>query len=53
VKTDDGKVAPPRRPDMKRSMEALIHHFKLYTEGYKPLRRERSVVRLSVIPSAK
>jgi NADH-quinone oxidoreductase subunit D len=31
----DGKVVPPRRADMKRSMEALIHHFKLYTEGYK------------------
>ena len=29
----DNKVAPPRRGDMKRSMEALIHHFKLYTEG--------------------
>jgi NADH-quinone oxidoreductase subunit D len=35
VETDDGKVAPPRRPKMKASMEALIHHFKLYTEGYK------------------
>jgi NADH-quinone oxidoreductase subunit D len=34
VTTDDGKVAPPRRGQMKRSMEALIHHFKLYTEGY-------------------
>jgi len=34
VQTDDGKVAPPRRDEMKRSMEALIHHFKLYTEGY-------------------
>ena len=32
--TDDHKVAPPRRGQMKRSMEALIHHFKLYTEGY-------------------
>ncbi|MDQ2632971.1 MAG: NADH-quinone oxidoreductase subunit D [Pseudomonadota bacterium] len=30
----DGKVVPPRRAAMKRSMEALIHHFKLYTEGY-------------------
>ncbi len=29
----DGKVVPPKRADMKRSMEALIHHFKLYTEG--------------------
>jgi NADH-quinone oxidoreductase subunit D len=35
VVTDDGKVAPPPRSEMKRSMEALIHHFKLYTEGYK------------------
>ncbi|EKE45150.1 NADH dehydrogenase I, D subunit [Oceaniovalibus guishaninsula JLT2003] len=29
-----GKIAPPRRGDMKTSMEALIHHFKLYTEGF-------------------
>ncbi len=35
VKTDDRKVAPPARADMKRSMESLIHHFKLYTEGYR------------------
>jgi NADH-quinone oxidoreductase subunit D len=35
VVTDDGKIAPPPRSEMKRSMEALIHHFKLYTEGYK------------------
>jgi NADH-quinone oxidoreductase subunit D len=28
------KINPPKRADMKRSMEALIHHFKLYTEGY-------------------
>ena len=34
VKTTDHKVAPPPRGEMKRSMEALIHHFKLYTEGY-------------------
>ena len=34
VKVDDHKVAPPTRAEMKRSMEALIHHFKLYTEGY-------------------
>ncbi|MEM1103361.1 MAG: NADH-quinone oxidoreductase subunit D [Pseudomonadota bacterium] len=33
VMTEDGKVAPPRRAEMKGSMEALIHHFKLYTEG--------------------
>ncbi len=32
--TDDGKVAPPTRSEMKQSMEALIHHFKLYTEGF-------------------
>ncbi len=30
----DRKIVPPRRADMKRSMEALIHHFKLYTEGF-------------------
>jgi len=29
----DGKIVPPKRDEMKRSMEALIHHFKLYTEG--------------------
>jgi NADH-quinone oxidoreductase subunit D len=34
VMVDDHKIAPPKRPDMKFSMEALIHHFKLYTEGY-------------------
>jgi NADH-quinone oxidoreductase subunit D len=34
VMVDDNKVVPPRRGEMKRSMEALIHHFKLYTEGY-------------------
>jgi NADH-quinone oxidoreductase subunit D len=34
VMTEDYKVVPPRRADMKRSMEALIHHFKLYTEGF-------------------
>jgi NADH-quinone oxidoreductase subunit D len=33
VISEDRKVAPPRRGEMKRSMEALIHHFKLYTEG--------------------
>jgi NADH-quinone oxidoreductase subunit D len=36
VLTEDNKVAPPRRGEMKRSMEALIHHFKLYTEGVRP-----------------
>ncbi|MDO8289333.1 MAG: NADH-quinone oxidoreductase subunit D [Parvibaculum sp.] len=34
VNTTDGKIAPPKRAEMKTSMEALIHHFKLYTEGY-------------------
>jgi NADH-quinone oxidoreductase subunit D len=34
VATVDHKVVPPKRGDMKRSMEALIHHFKLYTEGF-------------------
>ncbi len=33
VLSDDHKIAPPRRGEMKRSMEALIHHFKLHTEG--------------------
>jgi NADH-quinone oxidoreductase subunit D len=35
IKTDDRKISPPPRAEMKKSMEALIHHFKLYTEGYK------------------
>ncbi|MEM7461406.1 MAG: NADH-quinone oxidoreductase subunit D, partial [Pseudomonadota bacterium] len=35
VSAVDNKVVPPHRQEMKRSMEALIHHFKLYTEGYK------------------
>jgi NADH-quinone oxidoreductase subunit D len=34
VRSNDGKVAPPSRKEMKRSMEALIHHFKLFTEGF-------------------
>ncbi len=34
VVVDDNKIAPPRRAVMKRSMESLIHHFKLYTEGF-------------------
>ena len=32
--SQDGKIVPPKRAEMKQSMEALIHHFKLYTEGY-------------------
>jgi NADH-quinone oxidoreductase subunit D len=35
VLTEDNKIAAPRRGEMKRSMEALIHHFKLFTEGYR------------------
>jgi NADH-quinone oxidoreductase subunit D len=34
VKVQDHKITPPTRGEMKRSMEALIHHFKLYTEGF-------------------
>ncbi len=34
IKINDRKVSPPPRGEMKNSMEALIHHFKLYTEGY-------------------
>ncbi|MCB1437879.1 MAG: NADH-quinone oxidoreductase subunit D [Rhodobiaceae bacterium] len=34
VSHTDAKIVPPKRGEMKRSMEALIHHFKLYTEGY-------------------
>jgi NADH-quinone oxidoreductase subunit D len=30
-----GKLSPPKRHEMKQSMEALIHHFKLYTEGFR------------------
>ena len=33
IKVDDTKVSPPSRKEMKDSMEALIHHFKLFTEG--------------------
>jgi len=35
VSHTDNKIVPPKRGEMKRSMEALIHHFKLYTEGYR------------------
>lgn len=34
IKTNDYKITPPPRAEMKNSMEALIHHFKLFTEGY-------------------
>merc|ERR1712115_471540 len=33
IKTNDFKIAPPNRLEMKQSMEALIHHFKMYTQG--------------------
>jgi NADH:ubiquinone oxidoreductase subunit D len=35
-RTGDRKVAPPPREEIDYSMESVIHHFKLYTEGYKP-----------------
>jgi NADH-quinone oxidoreductase subunit D len=34
IASSDRKVVPPKRAEMKQSMEALIHHFKLYTEGF-------------------
>ena len=34
ITTDDPKISPPKRSEMKQSMEAMINHFKLYTEGY-------------------
>jgi NADH-quinone oxidoreductase subunit D len=36
VRTSDRKVMPPPREELGRSMEAVIHHFKLYTEGLRP-----------------
>ena len=35
VKATDGKITPPPKKEIKQSMEALIHHFKIYTEGFK------------------
>ena len=35
IKTNDGKITPPPKKQLKESMEALIHHFKLFTEGYR------------------
>jgi NADH-quinone oxidoreductase subunit D len=35
IKSLDGKISPPPKKDLKQSMEALIHHFKLFTEGYR------------------
>ncbi|OAB82278.1 NADH dehydrogenase [Wolbachia endosymbiont of Laodelphax striatellus] len=34
IKTEDRKISPPPREEMQESMEAMIHHFKLYSEGY-------------------
>jgi NADH-quinone oxidoreductase subunit D len=34
VMIDDPKFAPPKRVEMKEDMESMIHHFKLFTEGY-------------------
>jgi len=34
IQTDDAKCVPPSRAEMKTSMEALIHHFKLFTQGF-------------------
>jgi len=35
IKSFDGKITPPSKKELKESMEALIHHFKLFTEGYR------------------
>ncbi len=35
IKTNDGKISPPPKKEIKQSMEALIHHFKLFTEGFR------------------
>ena len=35
VKSMDNKLTPPPKKEIKQSMEALIHHFKLFTEGYR------------------
>jgi NADH-quinone oxidoreductase subunit D len=35
IKSLDGKISPPPKKEIKESMEALIHHFKLFTEGYR------------------
>ena len=35
IKTIDGKISPPKKSELKNSREALIHHFKLFSEGYR------------------
>ena len=37
IKSLDGKISPPSKKDIKQSMEALIHHFKLFTEGFRKI----------------
>ncbi|KAL1923748.1 uncharacterized protein VTP21DRAFT_8728 [Calcarisporiella thermophila] len=44
VKVDDWKISPPPRAAMKHDMEALIHHFKLFSEGYSPAAGETYTV---------
>ena len=41
VRVDDKKVTPPSRNEMKGDMESLIHHFKLFSEGYSPVHAHR------------
>jgi NADH:ubiquinone oxidoreductase subunit D len=48
VRTSDRKIAPPPREELDTSMEALIHHFKLYTEGFHPARSARPSARSRV-----
>ena len=40
VKANDNKISPPPKKELKESMEALIHHFKLFTEGYRVTKDE-------------
>ena len=40
VKSIDGKITPPKRENLKNSMEALIHHFKLFSEGFRVTKGE-------------
>ncbi len=40
IKSLDGKISPPSRKEIKQSMEALIHHFKLFTEDYRVPKHE-------------
>jgi NADH:ubiquinone oxidoreductase subunit D len=47
VAVSDNKIVPPLRAEMKRSMEATIHHFKLYTEGFRVPKGEFGVYLVS------